>query len=201
VEALEGFAEVSARKLLDAIANARRTTLPRLLYGLGIPEVGAAVARTLAQRFGTLDALRSADVETLQAVEGIGPIMAVAIHRFFHDARNEEVLDALARFVETAPIVVVAPETLPLAGRRIVFTGALDRFTREGAQALVERLGGKAGSSVSRKTSLVVAGADAGSKLAKAQELGVEVVDEEGFLAYLADLGIDTADLESEGVS
>ena len=201
VEALEGFAEVSARKLLDAIRAARRTTLPRLLYGLGIPEVGAAVARTLAQRFGTLSALRAADVETLQATPGIGPIMAEAIHRFLHEERNAAVLDALAEQVETAPIVVTEPESLPLAGRRIVFTGALRRFTREQAQALVERLGAKAGSSVSSKTTLVVAGEDAGSKLAKANDLGVEVVDEEGFLAYLADLGIDTGELEAEALS
>jgi DNA ligase (NAD+) len=197
VEALEGFAEVSARKLVDAIAAARRTTLPRLLYAFGIPEVGAAVARTLAQRFGTLAALRAADGETLQAVEGIGPIMAQAIHRFLHEERNAAVLDALGARIETAPIVVTEPESLPLADRRIVFTGALRRFTREQAQALVERLGAKAAGSVSRKTTLVVAGEDAGSKEAKARDLGVDVVDEDGFLAYLADLGIDTTEIEA----
>jgi DNA ligase (NAD+) len=103
----------------------------------------------------------------------------------------------IAERVETAPIVAREPQALPLAGRRIVFTGSLERFTREQAQALVERLGAKAASSVSGKTSLVVAGEDAGSKLSKAQDLGVDVVDEEGFLAYLEDLGIDTAELDA----
>jgi DNA ligase (NAD+) len=196
VETLEGFAEVSAAKLVAAIEAGRRTTLPRLLYGLGIPEVGATVARTLALRFGTLPALRAADEATLREVEGIGPIMAEAIHRFLHDERTAEVLDALERLVETAPIEVARPEALPLAGSTVVFTGALQRFTREDAQALVERLGGKASGSVSRKTTLVVAGADAGSKLEKARTLAVPVVDEEGFLGYLAEHGVATGELE-----
>jgi DNA ligase (NAD+) len=201
LQALEGFADVSARKLRAAIEAARQTTLPRLLYGLGIPEVGAAVARTLALRFGSLEALRDADVERLQAVEGIGPIMAEAIHRFLHEERNVAVLDDLAERVTTAPIDVADEAALPLADRRIVFTGTLGRFTREQAQALVERLGGTASSSVSGKTSLVVAGEEAGGKLAKAQGLGVPVVDEEGFLAYLGDLGVDTTELESEALA
>jgi DNA ligase (NAD+) len=194
VETLEGFAEVSAAKLVAAIAAARRTTLPRLLYGLGIPEVGAAVARTLALRFGSLEALRAADETSLRDVPGIGPIMAEAIHRFLHEPRNSAVLDALAREVATEPIEVTPPDVQPLAGSTLVFTGSLERFTRDAARGLVEGLGGKAAGSVSRKTTLVVAGADAGSKLDKARELGVEVVDEEGFLAWLGDRGIDPGD-------
>ncbi|MBA2667575.1 MAG: NAD-dependent DNA ligase LigA [Trueperaceae bacterium] len=197
VEDLDGFAEVSARKLVAAIDAARSTTLPRLLYALGIPEVGAAVARTLAQRFGTSSALRAADVRALEAIDGIGPIMGAAIHRFLHETRNADVLDALQTLLETAPIVVSTDDAKPLAGHRIVFTGALERFTREGATELVERFGAAAGSSVSGKTTLVVAGTAAGSKLVKAQELGVEIVEEEGFLAYLADHGIDTTELEA----
>jgi DNA ligase (NAD+) len=197
VAELEGFAEVSAGKLVAAIQAARSTTLPRLLYGLGIPEVGAAVARTLAQRFGTLAAVRRADVLTLQAVDGIGPVMADAIHRFLHDERSERALDDLEALVTTAPVETGDASARALAGRSVVFTGALERFTRDQATSLVERWGGKASSSVSAKTSLVVAGADAGSKLAKARDLGVAVVDEEGFLAYLADLGVDTSDLEA----
>jgi DNA ligase (NAD+) len=191
VETLEGFAEVSAAKLVAAIAAARRTTLSRLLYGLGIPEVGAAVARTLALRFGSLEALRAADEATLRDVPGIGPIMAEAIHRFLQEPRNTAVLDALAREVATEPIEVTPPDVQPLAGSTLVFTGSLERFTRDAARHLVERLGGKAAGSVSRKTTLVVAGADAGGKLDKARELGVEVVDEAGFLTWLAERGVD----------
>ena len=198
LETLEGFAEVSARNLHDALQRARRTELARLLYGLGIPEVGAAVAQTLAQRFGTLGGLRRASVEVLEGVAGVGPVMAEAIHGFVHEPRNAEVLDALDARIETMPIEVVEPAAQPLVGVTIVFTGALERFTRDQARALVERLGAKAAGSVSKRTRLVVAGSDAGSKLAKATELGVEVVDEVGFLAYLESLGIDTGELTGD---
>lgn len=196
---LDGFAEVSARKLVDAIARGRRTELPQLLYGLGIPEVGAAVARTLAQRFGTLDALRAADREALEAVDGVGPVMASAIHDFLHEPRNAAVLDALGRYVETEPIEVEREAPQPLAGASVVFTGALRRFTREEAQALVQRLGGKAAGSVSKRTTLLVAGQDAGGKLEKAQALGTEVLDEEGFLQWLEAQGVDTGPLTRGG--
>ena len=195
LETLDGFAEVSARNLHDALQRARRTELPRLLYGLGIPEVGAAVAQTLAQRFGTLAAVRGASIEALEAVDGVGPVMAGAIHGFVHEPRNAEVLDALEARIETLPIEVVEPEAQPLVGVTIVFTGALERFTRDQARAVVERLGARAAGSVSKRTRLVVAGSDAGSKLVKATELGIEVVDEDGFLAYLEGLGIDTGEL------
>ncbi len=198
LETLDGFAEVSARNLHHALQRARRTELAQLLYGLGIPEVGAAVAQTLAQRFGTLAGLRAASVEALEAVDGVGPVMARAIHGFLHEPRNAEVLDALEARIETLPIEVVEPEAQPLAGVTIVFTGALERFTRDQARSLVERLGAKAAASVSKRTHLVVAGSDAGSKLVKATELGIEVVDEEGFLTYLEDLGIDTGELTGD---
>ena len=195
LETLEGFAELSARNLVAAIQRARRTELPRLLYGLGIPEVGAAVAQTLAQRFGTLARLRAASVGDLEAVEGVGPIMALAIHGFLHEPSNADVLDALEARVETEPIAVPDVAAQPLRGLNVVFTGALERFTRDEAQALVQRLGAKTTGSVSKRTGLLVAGSDAGSKLAKATELGVEVLDEDGFLAYLEARGIDTTEL------
>jgi DNA ligase (NAD+) len=198
VEELDGFASVSAANLIAALDAARRTTLPRVLYGLGVPEVGSTVARTLAQRFGTLERLRSADVDALRAVAGIGPVMAEAIHRFLHEARTVTVLDALEASLDIQPITAVSPQAQPLQDRTIVFTGALQRFTRERAKALVERLGGKAASSVSRKTTLVVAGEDAGSKLRTARELDVPVVDEDGFVAYLAELGVDAREVEQE---
>ena len=193
--ALDGFAEVSARKLVQALVRARRTELPQLLYGLGIPEVGAAVARTLARRFGTLEALRSAAREALEAVEGVGPVMAAAMHDFLHEPRNAAVLDALGRYVETEPIEVEQDGPQPLAGTTVVFTGALQGFTREEAQALVQRLGGKALGSVSKRTTVLVVGQDAGSKLRKAEELGIQVLDEEAFLRWLEAQGVDTGPL------
>ena len=195
LEELDGFAEVSAANLRRALQEARHTELPRLLYGLGIPEVGAAVAQTLAQRFGTLAALRAADPPELEAIDGVGPVMAEAIHAFLHEPRNASVLDALAARIETEPIEVVEDAPQPLQGSTVVFTGTLERFTREQAQALVQRLGGKTAGSVSRRTTVVVAGRDAGSKLRKAAELGLEVLDEDGFLAFLEGLGVDSGEL------
>lgn len=190
-ERLEGFAEVSAANLEANVAKAARTTLPRFLVALGIPETGPAVARTLAARFGTVAALRAADAATLAAVHGIGPVMAEAIAGFFAEPRNARVLDALLDGrVDVAPFEVEAPTSDALAGATLVFTGALERFTRGAAEALVAKLGGKAAGSVSKKTTLVVAGADAGGKLEKAVALGVPVVDEEGFLAFLDERGV-----------
>ncbi len=190
-EQLEGFAELSAANLEANVAKAASTTLPRFLVALGIPETGPAVARTLAERFGSVEALRAADAETLAAVRGIGPIMADAIAGFFADPQNARVVDALLDGrVQVAPFEVVEPASDALAGTTLVFTGALERFTRGAAEALVAKLGGKAAGSVSTKTTLVVAGADAGSKLAKAVALGVPVADEEGFLAFLAERGV-----------
>ena len=196
---LDGFAEVSANKLEAAIRQAARTTLPRFLVGLGIPEVGPAVALTLAERFGTIAALRAADTATLVTVRGIGATMAAAIRGFFDDDRNAAVVDRLldAR-VEVAPFEAVAAASDALAGETLVFTGALEGFTRAAAEALAVRLGGRTASSVSKRTTLLVAGRDAGGKLDRAAALGVPVVDEAGFLAFLRERGIDPDELLAE---
>jgi len=195
--ALEGFAEVSAANLEAALRAAARTTLPRFLVGLGIPDVGPAVARGLAERFGTIDALRAADAATLANVRGIGEVMAAAIAGFFADERNARVLDRLLDGrVEVAPYEVVAPASDALAGETVVFTGTLAGFTRGAAEALVGRLGGRAAGGVSRRTTLLVAGRDAGSKRDKAAALGVPVVDEAGFLAHLEARGVDPCELQ-----
>jgi DNA ligase (NAD+) len=193
---LEGFAEVSASNLEAAVRRAARTTLPRFLVALGIPEVGPAVARTLAERFGTVEALRAADEQTLESVRGIGGVMAGAIAGFFADPHNARVVDRLLDGrVEVEPFEVVAPASDALAGETLVFTGALAGFTRGDAEALVTRLGGRTAGSVSKRTTLVVAGADAGAKLEKAVALGVPVVDEAGLLAFLEERGVDPAEL------
>jgi DNA ligase (NAD+) len=187
--ALEGFAEKSAANLLSAIARAREVELPRFLYGLGIPEVGVAVARDLARHFGTFAALRTASTAEVDAVPGVGGKMAEVIAGFFADHANAAVIDALlarVRLIEGT----AAPAGGPLAGATFVFTGGLDALSREEGKRLVESLGARAAGSVSRKTTYVVAGADAGSKLDKARELGVTVLDEPAFLALLARHGV-----------
>jgi DNA ligase (NAD+) len=194
---LEGFAAKSATNLVDNIAKASHTELPRFLFGLGIPEVGTTVARDLSRHFGTFAAIRSATEEELTAVHGVGERMSEEILGFFADEHNAALLDRLLTKMtleETEP----APDggaadgaDLPLADKKFVFTGGMERWTRDEAKAAVEALGGRAVSSVSKKTDYVVAGEDPGSKLTKAQELGVTVLDEAGFEALLAEHGAE----------
>ncbi len=189
---LEGFAEKSAGNLVDGIRQASHVELARFLFGLGIPEVGSTVARALSRHFGTLEALRSADQEALQEVDGVGPIMSEQISAFFGDPRVREILNALLSRVE---LVEPGPadhqsdvsETSPFDGLRFVFTGGLEGFTREEARERVEALGGRVTSAVSRGTAYVVAGDKPGSKLAKAEALGVAVLDEDGFRRLLTE--------------
>ncbi len=191
IEPLDGFAERSARKLWDAIEASRTPPLPRFLYALGIPEVGAAVARSLAAAFGSVHRLRSATVEELQGVDGIGQVMAEQIHGFFNEPHNVEVLNALlARVAPEEVEVNTSPTATLLEGLSFVFTGSLERLTRQDAEALVQSLGGKASGSVSKKTSYLVAGESAGSKLTRAEELGVPVLSENEFITFLAEHGV-----------
>ncbi|MGD8497027.1 MAG: NAD-dependent DNA ligase LigA [Gemmatimonadales bacterium] len=187
LQELEGFAETSAHNLVDAIERASHTELSRLLYGLGIPEVGATVAVALAEHFRTIDAVRSADVDALTSVEGIGPVMAERIRGFFDEPHNVDNLDRILSHVEIAE-VEVAPSGGPLDGKTFVFTGGLDAMSRNEAKERVEGLGARATGSVSRNTDYVVAGVDPGSKLDKAEKLGVTVLDEAGFLALLDEM-------------
>lgn len=195
--ALEGFAEKSAANLVEAIRASSPVELRRFLYGLGIPEVGAAVARDLARHYGTLELLRAASEEELQGVDGVGPKMAEQIAGFFRHPRKaallDDLLDGKIQLLETEP----APDAgsgggAPLEGLRFVFTGALDRWTREAAKEVVDALGGRVTSSVSRSTDYLVAGSDPGSKAQRAHELGIEVLDEEAFEALLGERGADS---------
>ncbi|HEX7118853.1 MAG TPA: NAD-dependent DNA ligase LigA [Longimicrobiales bacterium] len=188
VARLPHFSEKSARKLVDAIRRARRVELHRFLFGLGIPGVGEAAARDLARHFRTLDALRHASRDDIRRAPGIGPALAAGVHDFFADPRRQRAIDALLdRGVE-----IVGPAAAPtgrLAGKRFVFTGRLDRFTRGEAESLVESLGAEASSSVTRATDFLVAGADPGQKLERAREKGVRVLDEAAFLRLLRKAG------------
>jgi len=182
--ALDGFAELSASNLVSALQRASNTELRRLLYGLGIPEVGAAVATELARHFGTIEAVRTADVEALAEVSGVGPIMAERITEFFAEPHNRDNLDALLIHLSLADVErPFAGESL--AGRTFVFTGGMESMSRPEAKARVESLGARVTASVSAKTDYVVAGDEAGSKLAKAQKLGVSILTEAEFLSLI----------------
>ncbi|HEX7185865.1 MAG TPA: NAD-dependent DNA ligase LigA [Thermoanaerobaculia bacterium] len=191
---LEGFAEKSSQKLVDALRKASKVELPRLLYGLGIPEVGVAVARDLARHFGAFARLRAADEAALQEVSGVGPRMAEAITEFFREPSNAAILDELLsklEIAETPASKAAAASVQPLAGKKIVFTGGLSRLSRREAQELVESLGARATGSVSKSTDWVVIGEDAGSKADDARKLGVATLDENGLLDLLRENGID----------
>ncbi|MCB1056076.1 MAG: NAD-dependent DNA ligase LigA [Acidobacteria bacterium] len=186
---LEGFADKSANALVAAIAKASHAELPRFLYGLGIPEVGVAVAADLARHFGSFAAVQGASEEELQAVPGIGPRMAEQIRAFFDQEHNQKILARLldGRVVVESrePATRSEPADLPLAGKKMVFTGTLEGYSRPEAKKLVEALGARVTGSVSTATDYVVVGADPGSKADKARELGVETLDEAGFRRLL----------------
>jgi DNA ligase (NAD+) len=176
-----------AENLVAAIDASRESTLERLLYALGIRDVGESTAKTLARHFGALQPIIDADEAALTEVPDIGPIMAAHIAHFFAEPHNREVIAALqaagVHWKEGAP---QRTSEGPLAGKSVVLTGGLASMSRDEAGAKLEALGAKVSGSVSKKTSFVVAGEAAGGKLAKAQELGIEVWDEAKLLAFLA---------------
>ncbi len=179
-----------AENLVAAIDASRDTTLDRLLYALGIRDVGEATAKMLARHFGALEPLMQADEATLTTVPDIGPIVAARIVHFFAEPHNREVVAALrANGVHWAEGAPQRASEGPLAGQSVVLTGGLTTMSRDAAGARLEALGAKVSGSVSKKTSFVVAGEAAGSKLARAQELGLEIWDEARLLAFLAEHG------------
>ncbi len=176
---LERMGDKSATNLLTAIEKSKATTLPRFLFAIGIREVGEATALNLARHFGTLEAIEQADLETLQSVPDVGPIVAAHIHAFFRQSHNIEVIDKLiAAGVHWPKVERVKEKAQPLAGKTFVLTGTLESMSRSEAKEKLQALGAKVSGSVSKKTDYVVAGADAGSKLTKAQALGVKILDE-----------------------
>ncbi|MGE0371695.1 MAG: NAD-dependent DNA ligase LigA [Gammaproteobacteria bacterium] len=183
--ALDRMAEKSAANLHAAIEQSKSTTLARFLYALGIPEVGEATAQQLAAEFGALEPVMEADVERLQQVPNVGPVVAGHVHGFFHEGHNLEVIRRLRENGVHWPAPTHAPVARPLVGQTYVLTGTLESMTRDEARERLQRLGAKVAGSVSARTACVVAGAEAGSKLVKARELGVEVLDEAQFLELL----------------
>jgi len=183
---LDRMGEKSAANLIAAIERSRRTTLPRLLYGLGIREVGEATALALARHFGTLERLMEADETAIQQVPDIGPVVAAHVAAFFASDDHRRVIELLRKQGVTWPdMPASARAQQTLAGRTFVITGTLEAMTREQAQEALMARGAKVSGSVSKKTSFVVAGSEAGSKLTRAQELQVPVLDERQFLALL----------------
>jgi len=186
----EGFGAVSAKKLFDAIEDRRRPPLNRFIFGLGIRHIGETTARLLARHYGSFEALRAAGIaaadeasperQELDAIDSVGPTVVEALIEFFGEPHNEQLLDRLLAQVSPQPLEAVASAS-PVAGKIVVFTGALERMTRDEAKAMAERLGAKVAGSVSSKTDLLVAGPGAGSKLKEAAKHGVEVIDEAGW--------------------
>jgi len=181
--ALEGFEEKKAGNLIQAIKAARKVAFDRLLIGLGIDHVGDETAFLLATRFGTLPALNKANEESLSRIDGIGPIIGKSVAQWFKNTNNRALLARLQKHLKIQK--VTAPSKGQLTDKTVVITGTLPTLSREEAEALVRRAGGKPASAVSAKTSFVVAGESAGSKLAKAEQLGVPVISEAELLDKL----------------
>lgn len=187
VAGLERMAEKSAGNVITAIAESRKQDLWRLVYSLGIPEVGEGAARKLSEYFDTLDGLSEADAEALQRIPDVGPVMAAHVVEFFANSRNREVIAKLKaagvnmRRIEERPVVTEGP----FAGKTVVVTGTLNRYTRDQAHDLLRRKGAKVTDSVSRKTHYLIAGAEAGSKLDKARKFGVPILTEDQFDAMI----------------
>ena len=178
---LERMAEKSAQNLLDEIEASKKNSLARLIFALGIRFVGERTAQLLAAHFGSMDKLAEAGEEELTGVTEVGPKVAEGILEFFSEAANRKLIDRLRAAGVIMKEERVAPKSAKFAGMTFVFTGTLARRSREEAEALVAAHGGKAGSSVSKKTNYVVVGADPGSKFDKAKSLGVPILDEAGF--------------------
>lgn len=183
---LEKFKEKSAANLLHAIENSKQNNLDKLLFGFGIRNIGDKAAALLAEHFGTLEAIREADIEKISEIDGFGGVMGQSVVEFF---AKDGTTDLIHRLADAGVNMTWKgePKGDKLAGMTLVVTGTLETLSRNEAEALIVKNGGKASGSVSKKTAYVVAGTAAGSKLTKAQALGVPVLTEEEFLAMLRD--------------
>lgn len=184
VAQLDRMGEKSAQNLMSAIQRSKNNDLSRLLFAFGIRQVGQKAAKVLARRFNTLEALESASLEELTAVDDIGTITAQSLIDWMQSPQSKHLLNRL-RQAGVNMNAAEQGEDLRFAGKTFVLTGGLERFTREEAEEMIEQRGGKSASSVSKKTTYVVAGEGAGSKLRKAQELGVQVLTEDDLLSML----------------
>ncbi len=180
LESLDRFGKKSAENLVAAIEKSKQNDLSRLLFALGIPHIGAKAAKLLASTFKSMDALLAADVEAIAAIDGFGGIMAEEVYSFFRKRSALELVERLRAAGVNMQAEDAGGGETRLLGKTFVLTGTLPTLTRAEASALIERNGGKVTSSVSKKTSYVVAGEEAGSKLTKAQTLGIEILNRSG---------------------
>ncbi len=184
---LEGFGSKSSENLVRAIDESRGREVWRLLHGLGIPHVGAGLAKDLIRHFGGLDPILNAEPADLAAVDGVGEIVTSAVRSYFDEEKNRNLVEQLRghglRFEEEQSETQHTP-TATLSGKTFVLTGTLTGMTRQEATAWIEERGGRVSSSVSGKTDFVVAGEEAGSKLAKARKLGIPVIDEKTLVVH-----------------
>ncbi|GLS27517.1 NAD-dependent DNA ligase LigA [Marinibactrum halimedae] len=191
VAKLERMGPKSAENLITALEKSKQTTQERFIYALGIREVGEATARNLVQHFRTLEAIQSADEESLMAVDDVGPVVAHFVAEWFAQSHNQNVVQALrevgVQWQDESELTVES--AMPLAGRTFVISGSLEAFSRDEAKDKLQKLGAKVSGSVSKKTDHLVAGPGAGSKLTKAQSLEVDVMDEVALLALLSEYG------------
>ncbi|AOF92044.1 NAD-dependent DNA ligase LigA [Sinorhizobium sp. RAC02] len=195
LENIDGFGKVSVRKLYDAIDARRSIALNRFIYALGIRHVGETNAKLLARAYGTYAAFEEAMKASapltgeawneLNSIDGIGEVVARAMVEFYKEPRNLDVMARLLEEVTPEAAEAVVVTSSPVVGKTVVFTGSLEKMTRDEAKAMAERLGAKVAGSVSKKTDLVVAGPGAGSKLDKAKEFNVEVIDEDGWFELI----------------
>mgnify|MGYP002520575254 FL=1 len=192
IKALDGWSDRSMNMLLDGIEASKKQSLERLLFGLGIKEVGEKMAKVLAKRFKTLDALMETKEEELLKIEDVGPVAVSSIRSFFEDPKKIEEINELKELgVNTS---YLGKDTIDVNsffyGKTIVLTGTLTKYSREEMTDILEGIGAKCAGSVSKKTDLVIAGPGAGSKLQKANELGIQVIDEETALNHLSKTGL-----------
>jgi len=201
LENIDGFGATSVRKLYQAIEARRKISFSRFLFALGIRHIGEVNAKRLARHYKTYAAFKQALTAAqmpidkadkgneawaeLVNIEGIGSVVAASLVNFYAEKHNIDIVDRLLRQVEVIEEELPVQSASPVAGKTVVFTGTLTRFSRDEAKAMAERYGAKVAGSVSTKTDLVVAGPGAGSKLTKAQELGIEVIDEDGWFALV----------------
>jgi DNA ligase (NAD+) len=178
---MERMGDKLAENLLNAIDKSRNPDLSHLIFALGIRNVGEHLATVLAREFRSIDNLRNKTIEELTEIKEIGPIVGESIYNFFHDEKNLKVLEKLRKGGVRFPEMKVKAKATALSGKTFVLTGGLDSFTRDEAKRIIEDLGGRVSSSVSKNTDYVVAGKETGSKLDKAKELGIKTIDEEEF--------------------
>lgn len=181
---IDGWKDKSVDNLLNAIEKSKENSLEKLLFGLGIKEVGEKMAKTLAKRYLTLDKFKELSVEDLLLIPDVGPVVANSIYNYFHDEKNLELIEKLRVFGLNFNYLglVIVDENSPFFNKTVVLTGTMSKYGRKEATEILENLGAKVSGSVSKKTDYVIYGVEAGSKLDKAHELGVKTIDEEEFL-------------------